>query len=124
MDVRKTFDKCQSIIQRNLYYKADTFGAFPSVHLIEGVRLIEVGEVAQCLLTINILRLLCSVISYMLLKNLSRVQIQYLYKTLTDFSTYFKDVIQYYYCQSSPMPERFLTIEISQIQLILVSASA
>ena len=45
-------------------------------------------------------------------------------KTLTDFSTYFKDVIQYYYCQFSPMPERFLTIEISQIQLILVSASA
>ena len=24
-------------------------------------------------------------------------------KTLTDFSTYFKDVIQYYYCQFSPM---------------------
>ena len=24
-------------------------------------------------------------------------------KTLTDFSTYFKDEIQYYYCQFSPM---------------------
>ena len=24
-------------------------------------------------------------------------------KTLTDFSTYFKDVIQYYYCQFSPV---------------------
>ena len=45
-------------------------------------------------------------------------------KTLTDLSTYFKDVIQYYYCQFSPMPERFLTIEISQMQPILVSASA
>ena len=28
-------------------------------------------------------------------------------KTLTDFSTYFKDVIQYYYCQFSPMLEVF-----------------
>ena len=102
MDVRNTFDKCQSKIQWNLFL-ADTFGAFPSVHLIESVRLIEVGKIAQCLLTINIQRLLCAVISYMLLKKLSRVQIQYLYKTLTDFSTYFKDVIQYYYCQFSPM---------------------
>ena len=24
-------------------------------------------------------------------------------KTLTDFSTYFKDVIQYYYCEFSPV---------------------
>ena len=24
-------------------------------------------------------------------------------KTLTDFNTYFKDVIQYYYCQFSPV---------------------
>ena len=38
-------------------------------------------------------------------------------KTLTDFSMYFKEVIQYYYnCQFSPV---FLTIEISQIQLFL-----
>ena len=28
-------------------------------------------------------------------------------KKFTDFSTYFKDVIQYYYCQFSPMLEVF-----------------
>ena len=47
-------------------------------------------------------------------------------KTLTDFSPYFKDVIQYYYRQFSPVSawKRFLTIEISPIHLILVSVSA
>ena len=42
-----------------------------------------------------------------------------------DFSTrYFKDVMQYYYCQFSPVSalQRLLTIEISQIQFLLVSA--
>ena len=36
-------------------------------------------------------------------------------KTLTDVSTYFKDVIQYYYCKFSPVSAqlRFLTVEIS-----------
>ena len=47
-------------------------------------------------------------------------------KTLTDFSPYFKDVFQYYYCQFSPLSakQRFLTIEISQIHHIFVSMSA
>ena len=45
---------------------------------------------------------------------------------LIDYSTYFKDAIQYYYCQFSPVSawKGLLTIEISQIQFILVSTSA
>ena len=34
--------------QWNLYY-ADTFGTFPSFRLIEGVRLMRVVKIAQCL---------------------------------------------------------------------------
>ena len=48
-------------------------------------------------------------------------------KTLTDFSTYFKNVIQYYYCQFSPVSaliEVFNNRNLPDIQLILVSASA
>ena len=48
-------------IQWNLY-QADTFETFPSVCLIGGTHLIEVKKIAQCLLTINIQRLLCNVI--------------------------------------------------------------
>ena len=46
--------------------------------LIEGVRLIEVVKIAQCLLTINIQWLLCTMIKLLkllLLKKLSRVQV-------------------------------------------------
>ena len=43
-------------------YLLSSFGTSPSVRLIEGVRLIEVVKIAQCLLTINIQRLLCTVI--------------------------------------------------------------
>ena len=40
-------------------------GTFPNVRLIiEGVRLIEVVKIAQCLLTINFQRLLCTVIKF------------------------------------------------------------
>ena len=42
----------------------DTLGTFPSVRLIEGVRLIEFVRIAQCLLTINFQRLLCTVINF------------------------------------------------------------
>ena len=44
---------------------------------------------------------------------------------LIDYGTrYFKDVMRYYYCQFSPVSalQRLLTIEISQIQFISVSA--
>ena len=47
---------------------------------------------------------------------------------LIDYSTYFKDVIQYYRLSIQYgvrlIKYRFLTIEISQIQFILVSSSA
>ena len=49
-----------------------------TVRLIEGVRLIEVVKIVQCLLTINIQWLLCTVIICMSLKKLSRVQVHYL----------------------------------------------
>ena len=69
----------------------------------------EVVQIAQCLLTINIQRLLCTVIKFHVIKeaiqsssslpfitNVNFFQVNA--KTLTDFSTYFKDVIQFYYC--------------------------
>ena len=48
----------------------DTFGTFPSVRLLEGVRLIEVVKIVRCLLTINIQRLpvLCTVIKLYVVK--------------------------------------------------------
>ena len=91
---------------KNLHY-ADTLGTFPSV------RLIEVVKIAQCLLTINIQRLLCTVIKLHVVKEaiqsssslpfITNFNLFVNAKTLTDFSTYFKDVIQYYYCQFSPV---------------------
>ena len=48
-------------IQWNLYW-ADTLGTFPSVHLI------EVVKIAQCLLAIKIQRLLCTVIKLHVVK--------------------------------------------------------
>ena len=72
----------------------------------------EVVKIAQCLLTINIQRLLCTVIKLHVVKEViqSSNSLPFITsfnlfvnaKTLTD-STYFKDVIQYYYCQFSPM---------------------
>ena len=86
----------------------DTLGTFPSLRLIEGARLIEVVKIAQCLLTINIQQLPCTVIKLYVVKEAIRSSSSLPFstnfnlfvnpKTLTDFSTYFKDVIQYYYC--------------------------
>ena len=89
------------------------FRTFPSVRLIEGVRLIKVVKIAHCLLTINIQLLLCTVIKLHVVKEAIQSSSSLLFltnfnlfvntKTLTDFSTYFKDIIQYYYCQFSPV---------------------
>ena len=89
-------------LQWNLY-EADTFGTLPSVRLIEGVRLIEFVKIAQCLLTINIQQLLCTVIKLHVVKEaiqsssslpfITNFNLFVNAKTLTDFSTYFKDVI-------------------------------
>ena len=85
----------------------------PSVLLIESVRLIRVVKIAQCLLRINIQRLLCTVRKLHVVKETiqSSSSLPFIInfnlfvnaKTLTDFSIYFKDVIQYYYCQFSPV---------------------
>ena len=115
-------------LQWNLY-KADTFRTYPrwgwGGRFIEGVRLIEVLKIAQCLLTINIQRLLFTVIKFYvvkeavlyfdLCKTLRRTLIaddnhtawywpnlQFLtakcidLSLILDYSTYFMDVIQYY----------------------------
>ena len=88
-------------------------GPFLSVRLIKGVRLIEVVKIAQCWLTIKIQRLLCTVIKLHVVKEaiqsssslpfITNFNLFVNAKTLTDFSPYFKDVIQYYYCQFSPV---------------------
>ena len=84
-----------------------------SVRLIKGVRLIEVVKIAQCLLTINIQRLLCTEIKLNVVKEamqsssslpfITNLNLFVNAKTLTDFSPYFKGVIQCYYCQFSPV---------------------
>ena len=71
----------------------------------------EVVKIAQCLLRINIQQLLCTVMKLHVVREAIQSSSSlpfntYFYlsvnaKTLTDFSTYFKDVIQYYYCQFS-----------------------
>ena len=86
----------------------NTFGTFPSV------RLIDVVKIAQCLLTINIQRLLCTVIKLYVVKEaiqsssslpfITYFNLSVNAKTVTDFSMYFKDIIQYYYCQFSLRP--------------------
>ena len=73
---------------------------------------IEVVKIAQCLLTINFQRLLCTVIKLHVVKEaiqsssslpfITKFNLFVTEKTLTDFSPYFKDVIRYYYCQFSP----------------------
>ena len=67
----------------------------------------------QCLLTINIQRLLCTVIKLNVVKEaiqsssslpfITNFNLFVNAKTFTDFSLCFKDVIQYYYCQFSPV---------------------
>ena len=84
----------------------------PSVLLIESVRLIRVVKIAQCLLRINIQRLLCTVIKLHVVKEAIQSSFSLPFitnfnffvnaKTL-NFSSYFKDVTQYYYCQFSPV---------------------
>ena len=69
---------------------------FPSVRLIE-------VKIAQCLLTINIQGLLCTLIKLHVVKEaiqssnslpfITNFNLFVNAKTLTDFSTYFKDVI-------------------------------
>ena len=88
-------------------------GPSQSVPLIEGARLIEVVKIVQWTLTINIQQLLCTVIKLHVVKEAIQSSSSLPFstnfnlfvnpKTLTDFSTYFKDVIQYYYCQFSPV---------------------
>ena len=75
--------------------------------LIEGVHLIRVVKIAQCLLMINIQPLLCTVIKLRVVKEgiesssslpfITNFNLFVNAKTLTDFSMYFKDIIQYYY---------------------------
>ena len=67
----------------------------------------------QCLLTINIQRLLCTVIKLNVVKEaiqsssslpfITNFNLFVNAKTFTDFSLCFKDVIQHYYCQFSPV---------------------
>ena len=64
------------------------------------------------MLTIKFQRLLCTVMKLHVVKEpiegssslpfITDFNLFVSAKTLTDFSTYFKDVIQYYYCQFSP----------------------
>ena len=73
----------------------------------------EVVKIVQCLLTINNQWLICTVIKLHVVKEaiqsssslpfITNFNLFVNAKTLTDFSTYFKDVIQYYYCQFSPV---------------------
>ena len=62
----------------------DTFGTYPSVLLIEGVRLIVVLKIVQCLLTINIQWLLCTVIKFHVVKEAKEAKEAVLY-FLQDF---------------------------------------
>ena len=67
----------------------------------------EVVKIAQCLLTINIQRLPCTVIKLYVVKEaiqssnslpfITNFNLFVNAKTLIDFSTYFKDVIKYYF---------------------------
>ena len=82
------------------------------VHKLKPI-IIEFVKFAQCLLPINIQRLLCTMIKLHVVKEViqSSSSLPFITNfnlfvnanTLTDFSTYFKDVIQCYYCQFSPV---------------------
>ena len=82
---------------------AYTFGTFPSVFLIEGVRLTEIVKVVQFLLTIDIQQLLCTVMLHVVkeavqssssLPFITNFKLFVNANKITYFSTYFKDVIQ------------------------------
>ena len=70
-------------------------------------------RIAQSLLTINIQLLLCTVIKLHVVNKaiqsssslpfITNFNLFVNAKTSADFSTYFKDVIQYYFCQFSPL---------------------
>ena len=93
-NVRSQFNK--SILQSQVFI-ADTFWTFPSV------RLIEVCE--NCAMFVNDQRLLCTVIKFHVFQEaiqspgslpfITNFNLFVNSKTLTDYSTYFKDVIQY-----------------------------
>ena len=93
-----------------------------SVRLIKGVRLIEVVKIAQCLLTINIQRLPCTEIYLHIVKEaiqsssslpfITNFNLFVNAKTLTDYSAYFKNVINYYYHQFSPVSAKVFVIVI------------
>ena len=82
----------------------DTFGIFPSVHLKEGVRLIEVCK--NCPMFVQ--RLFCTVIKFHVVEEAKEAVLYFVLlgelltakcidsSSLIDYSTYFKDVIQYY----------------------------
>ena len=71
----------------------------------------EVVKIVQCLLTISVQRLLCTVIKLHVVKEViqSSSSLPFITnfnlfvnaKTLTDFSPYFKNIFQYYYCPVS-----------------------
>ena len=102
---------CRHPLYSETSVKRTPIRTFPRVHLMEGVRLIKVVKIAQCLLTNNIQRLLCTVIKLHVLKEgiqsssslpfITNFNLFVKAKTLSDFNPYFKDVIQYYYCQFS-----------------------
>ena len=71
---------------------SDTFGTFPSVSLIEGVRLIEVVKNAQCLSTINIQQLLCTVIKLHVVKE--AIQSSSSLPFITNFNLFVKPSLQ------------------------------
>ena len=56
----------------------DTFGTYPSVHLVEGVCWKEVLKIVQCLLTINIPRLLCTLIKCHVVKEANEAVLYFL----------------------------------------------
>ena len=56
----------------------DIFGTYPSVLLIEGVRLIVVLKIVQCLLTINMQWLLCIVIKFHVVKEAKEAVLYFL----------------------------------------------
>ena len=113
------FLRCSDDLSKRHYYsetsikRIDTFGTFASVSLIEDVRLMEVVKIAHCLLTINIQWLICTEIKIHVVKEAIQCSSSLPFitnfnlfanaKTLTDFSTYFMDVIQYSYRQFSPV---------------------
>ena len=64
----------------------DTFGTYPSVRLVEGVRLKEVLKIAQCLLMINIQRLLCTVIKFHVVKEAKEAVLYFLQDSKPNFN--------------------------------------